>query len=169
MEYWSAVWSPYQSWHIDMLDKIQRRKEDCLGWLVSDWKYWNVSFRMSLFWGVGELLWSAAPQCEKEMLRSAFPVQAGQWPHWYIDCTSLLNNIDFPVHRGTRSKALFASGFQSRSYSYHHGMPRLLRASGEASINIDFFDPSPSSFKRKMPSGTYKIWSVLEFFPAFLS
>lgn len=65
-----------------------------------------------------------------------------------IECTSLLNKIEFSVYRGTKSKSLFVRGFQARNYPFNHGESRLQRASREASVYIDFFGLSPSCFKR---------------------
>ncbi|XP_054272813.1 uncharacterized protein LOC128993080 [Macrosteles quadrilineatus] len=139
MEYCSVVWSPYQSLHIDILDKIQRRFIRLIG-LRLGYHFQDVPIiTLEKYYDLQPL--SLRRKCYD--LQFLFKLVNG-----IIDCTSLLNNIKFSAPRGTRSKTLFARGFQARNYSYHHGLSRLLRMGGEASTHIDFFGISSSSFKR---------------------
>ncbi|KAG8299186.1 hypothetical protein J6590_107153, partial [Homalodisca vitripennis] len=49
----------------------------------------------------------------------------------FLDCPSLLSDIDFTVLRGTRSKSLFQRRCLPRNDSLNHGVSRLLRLGSE--------------------------------------
>ena len=67
-----------------------------------------------------------------------------------IDCPDLLNNIDFVVPRGTRSRTVFRRRFEPTYYAYNSGISRLLRLGCEAASYADFFGVPVTHFKNRV-------------------
>ncbi|KAG8322031.1 hypothetical protein J6590_031295 [Homalodisca vitripennis] len=68
-----------------------------------------------------------------------------------IECIAILQMIDLHVPRyNCRSIQLFAKRHHHTNYSYHSAIPRMLITGNGVCSYVDFFDPSPHTFRRDL-------------------
>jgi len=141
LEYGSVIWSPFQRNHRELLESVQRRFIRMLGIRL------GFTYRTTPVDDVGSLFDLPPLEVRREHtdLLTLFRLVNG-----ILDCPSLLDQIDFTVCRGTRSRSIFRRQFHNTYYSYHSGLSRLLRTGSNVPTHIDFFNESLYSFKRKL-------------------
>ncbi|XP_054281414.1 uncharacterized protein LOC128999083 [Macrosteles quadrilineatus] len=118
LEYCSVVWNPYQTGHIEILNRIQTRFLKLLG-LKLGFPFLDVPVAaLEVHFGLQPL----PLRRQVNGIVFLFKVANG-----IIDCPELLNEVDFHAPRGTRSRAVFRRRYQpTNSATTKYSGPRTI-------------------------------------------
>ncbi|XP_046660241.1 uncharacterized protein LOC124354079 [Homalodisca vitripennis] len=140
MEYSVVVWSPHQIGHCSSLDAVQRRFIRTIG-VKLGYRYIEVGIQ-----AMERCLNLPTLSSRRTLIDLMFLYKI---LNNTIDCSEILQMIDFHVPRSARHFQLFTIHHLSTNYLYHSAIPRLMRIGNAVSADLDFFGKPLSSFKRR--------------------
>lgn len=141
LEYASVVWSPYQKYLVDKIERIQRRLLRIVGCKLGLGYYSSPTDQLQELLHLQSL---ASRRCHIDTLFLKRVVSG------VMDCPELLELMSLRVPGRTRSRHLFDRQAVSTHYAYGSAIPRLLRAGNMVADQVDFFSQSEASFKKSV-------------------
>lgn len=141
LEYGSTIWSPYQLGHIEKINRVQDRFVRVLGIRLGYDYHTSPVLELQMQFGILPL------HLRRQALDLTFLyklINGG------IDSANLLLQIDFHVSRGTRTSQFFTRAHRPTNYAYNSGLTRLRCLGNEVGSQLDFFNDSLLSFRRKV-------------------
>ncbi|KAG8286655.1 hypothetical protein J6590_054491 [Homalodisca vitripennis] len=130
---------PYQSGHIESLERLQTKFIRLIGLLLG-YSYLDVPVE-SLRKDFG--LPSLRVRRKLADISLLHKLVNGE-----TDCPQLLALLEFRLPGNTRSQDIFSRRAMPTLYSHHSCIPRLGREGNEVSDEVDFFSTTPGAFKK---------------------
>lgn len=141
LEYASVIWTPFQLGHKQMLEGVQSRFVRLIGTKLG-YRFYDAPLLQLM-----SDLKITSLESRRLYLDMVF---LQQLISGVVDCSELLEMIDFRPPGRTRSQAPFSKRLYNNNYSHHSMLPRLLRMGNHLSLRVDFFGLSSDSFKRQL-------------------
>jgi hypothetical protein len=143
LEYGSSVWSPHQRYLCDELEGVQRRFARMVG-VKNGYQYRQVPIE-AIYRDLGlQPLETRRHIADLAVLHKLL--------NGTLDCSDILQQIQFRTPLRTRSRELFVRQHHRTNYEMNGALVRMQRAGNCVPETVDFFQDSLSSMKRKLRS-----------------